>query len=159
MFLSLDILFEYWIEHVISGPLYVVFRFSTRIFYRGVPGLVTDCPCGIWRDDVMTPCHGNAFRITGLLYGDRWIPLTKDQLCGTLMFSLLLAKSFRTNNRIVGDMRRYGVHVMSLQWLLIEPNRYPGANEQIKWIESCHDTNRFFPHSKSDEIEWTAPKS
>ena len=46
MFLSLDILFEYWIEHIIFGLLYFMFRFSTRIFYRGVPGF--DCPCGVW---------------------------------------------------------------------------------------------------------------
>ena len=26
----------------------VMFRFSTRIFYRGVPGSVTDCSCGVW---------------------------------------------------------------------------------------------------------------
>ena len=38
MFLPLDILFEYWIEYVNFGLLYVMFRFCTRIFYRGVPG-------------------------------------------------------------------------------------------------------------------------
>ena len=58
MFLYLDILFEYWIEHVTFGPLYVMFGFSTRIFYMGVPGFATDCPCGDW-------CRG---LITCLLY-------------------------------------------------------------------------------------------
>ena len=24
------------------------FTFHTRIFYRGVPGFATDCPCGVW---------------------------------------------------------------------------------------------------------------
>ena len=27
---------------------YVMFTFTTRIFYRGVPGFATDCPCSIW---------------------------------------------------------------------------------------------------------------
>ena len=47
-FPPLDILLEYWIEHVTFGLLYVMFTFSTRIFYRGIPGFVTDCPCGVW---------------------------------------------------------------------------------------------------------------
>ena len=48
------ILLEYCIalehdsEHVSFGLLYVVFTFPTRIFYRGVPGFATDCPCGVW---------------------------------------------------------------------------------------------------------------
>ena len=25
-----------------------MFTFPTRIFYRGVPGFATDCPCGVW---------------------------------------------------------------------------------------------------------------
>ena len=48
MFPPLDMLFEYWIEHLTFGLLYVMFRFSIRIFYRGVPGFATDCPCGNW---------------------------------------------------------------------------------------------------------------
>ena len=48
MLLSLDILLEYWIEHVIFGLLYVMFTFPTRIFYRGVQGFATDCPYGTW---------------------------------------------------------------------------------------------------------------
>ena len=34
--------FEYWIEHVTFGLPYAMFRFSSRIFYRGVPGFTTD---------------------------------------------------------------------------------------------------------------------
>ena len=30
------------------GLLYVMFTFPTRLFYRGVPGFATDCPCGVW---------------------------------------------------------------------------------------------------------------
>ena len=47
MFLSLDLLPEYRIQHTI-GLLYVTSIYSTRIFYRGVSGFATDCPCGVW---------------------------------------------------------------------------------------------------------------
>ena len=48
MFPALDILLEYWIEHVTFGLLYVMFTFPARIFYRGVPSFAIDCPCGVW---------------------------------------------------------------------------------------------------------------
>ena len=57
LFLPLDILLEYWIEHVSFGLLYVMLTFPTRIFYRGVPGFATDCPCGVWCRGLTTrPC-------------------------------------------------------------------------------------------------------
>ena len=46
MFLSLDLLPEYRIQHTI-GLLYVTSIYSTKIFYRGVSGFATDCPCGV----------------------------------------------------------------------------------------------------------------
>ena len=36
------------IEHATFVLLYAMFIFPTRIFYRGVPGFVTDCRCGFW---------------------------------------------------------------------------------------------------------------
>ena len=48
MFLLLDILFEYRVEHAIFGLLYVMFKFSTRIFYMGIPGIANDCLCWCW---------------------------------------------------------------------------------------------------------------
>ena len=48
MFLPLDLLLEYCIVYVTIGPLNFNFVFSTRIFYRGVPGFATDCPCSTW---------------------------------------------------------------------------------------------------------------
>ena len=48
VFPPLDILLEYWIEHVSFGLLWVMFTFPTKIFYRGVPGFATNCPCGVW---------------------------------------------------------------------------------------------------------------
>ena len=48
MFLSLDLLWEYRIQHGANGPLYVTSSYSTWIFCRGVSGFTTGCPCGVW---------------------------------------------------------------------------------------------------------------
>ena len=48
MFLSLDLLSEYRIQHGAIGPLYVTSSYSTWIFCRGGSGFATDCPCGVW---------------------------------------------------------------------------------------------------------------
>ena len=48
MFLSLDLLSEYRIQHGTNGPLYFTSSYSTWIFCRGVSGFATDCPCGVW---------------------------------------------------------------------------------------------------------------
>ena len=48
MFLSLDLLWEYRIQHGANGPLYVISSYSTWIFCRGVSGFATDCPCSVW---------------------------------------------------------------------------------------------------------------
>ena len=48
MFLSLDLLWEYRIQHSANGRLYVTSSYSTWIFCRGVSGFVIDCPCGVW---------------------------------------------------------------------------------------------------------------
>ena len=48
MFLSLDLLWEYRIQHGATGPLYVTSSYSTWIFCRGVSGFATDCHCGVW---------------------------------------------------------------------------------------------------------------
>ena len=54
MFLSLDLLSEYRIQHGANGPLYVTSSYSTWIFCRGVSGFVTDCPCGVWSRGLTT---------------------------------------------------------------------------------------------------------
>ena len=67
-----DILLEYRIEHVTFGLLYVMFTFPTRIFYRGVPGFATDCPCSVWCLGLTTcllyvgPLFGNDSRFVSL---------------------------------------------------------------------------------------------
>ena len=48
MFLSLDFLWEYRIQHDANGPLYVISSYPNWIFCRGVSGFVTDCPWGVW---------------------------------------------------------------------------------------------------------------
>ena len=57
MFPSLDILFEYWIEHVTFGLLYVMLGFPTRIFYKGVLGFTKDCRCLVpWINQLPLVC-------------------------------------------------------------------------------------------------------
>ena len=64
MFLPLDILLEYWMEHVSFGLIYVMFTFPTRIFYKGVRGLAPDCPCGVWCRGLTTyVCWSTFFEI------------------------------------------------------------------------------------------------
>ena len=67
MFLSLDLLSEYRIQHDAIGPLYVTSSYSTWIFCRGVSGFATDCPCNGWCRGLSTcllhvgPPFGNRF--------------------------------------------------------------------------------------------------
>ena len=56
MVLSLDLLWEYRIQHGANGPLYVTSSYSTWIFCRGVSGFATDFPCGVWCRG-LTTCH------------------------------------------------------------------------------------------------------
>ena len=48
MFLSLELHWEYRIQHGANGPLYVTSNYSTWIFCRGGSGFATDCPCYVW---------------------------------------------------------------------------------------------------------------
>ena len=90
---------------------------------------------------MMTSWHGNAFLITGPLWGKssshRWIhlldsthrcswwtPLTKAQRFGTLMLPLLLAqRSCSAHGRVASDCRRYPTQVsvmpVIMGWVLV----------------------------------------
>ena len=75
MFLSLDLLLEYRIQHGAIGPLYVTSSYSTWIFCRGVSDFATDCPCTVWCRG-LTPCllhvgppFGNRFLNTSWAVG------------------------------------------------------------------------------------------
>ena len=75
MFLSLDLLSEYRIQHGVIGPLYVTSSYSTWIFCRGVSGFATDCPCDVWCRGLTTcllhvgPPFGNRFLNTNWAVG------------------------------------------------------------------------------------------
>ena len=75
MFLSLDLLSEYRIQHGASGPLYVTSSYSTWIFCRGVSDFATDCPCDVWCRGLNTcllnlgPPFGNRFLNTSWAVG------------------------------------------------------------------------------------------
>ena len=68
MFLSLDLLSEYRIQHGAIGPLYVTSSYSTWIICKGVSGFATDCPCDVW-------CRGltTCFLHVGLPFGNRFL--------------------------------------------------------------------------------------
>ena len=76
MFLFLDLLSEYRIQHGAIGPLYVTSSYSTWIFYRGVSGFfATGCPCDVWCRGLTTcllhvgPPFGNRFLNTSWAVG------------------------------------------------------------------------------------------
>ena len=65
-----------------------------------------------WHEIMVTSSNGNNFRVTGPLWGEstgyRWIPLTKGQWRGALMFSLICDwTNGWANNRGAGDLRRH----------------------------------------------------
>ena len=68
MFLSLDLLSEYRIQHGAIGPLNVTSSYSIWIFCRGVSGFATDCPCDVW-------CRGltTCLLHLGLPFGNRFL--------------------------------------------------------------------------------------
>ena len=71
MFLSLDLLSEYRIQHGAIGPLFVTSSYSTWIFCRGVSGFATDCPCDVW-------CRGltNCLLHVGPPFGNRFLNIS-----------------------------------------------------------------------------------
>ena len=75
MFLSLDLLSEYGIQHGAIGPLYVTSSYSTWILCRRVSGFATNCPCDVWCCGLTTcllhvgPLFGNRFLNTSWAVG------------------------------------------------------------------------------------------
>ena len=101
MFLSLDLLSEYRIQHGAIGPLYVTSCNSSWIFCRGVSGFTTDCPCDVWCRRLTTyllhvgPPFGNRFVNTswavGLTY---WIVYLHFFLCFDICNYICLDTSY-----------------------------------------------------------------
>ena len=75
MFLSLDLLSEYRIQHCAIGPFYVTSRYSSWIFCWGVSGFATNCPCDVWCRGLTTcllhagPPFGNRYLNTSWAVG------------------------------------------------------------------------------------------
>ena len=75
MFLSLDLLSEYRIQHGAIGPLYVTSSYSTWIFCMEVLGFATHCPCDVCCRGLTTcllhvgPNFGNRFLNTSWVVG------------------------------------------------------------------------------------------
>ena len=90
----------------IDGKVGVI---KTLAFDQCIDGLVPLC-CYM-----MTSLNGNIVRVTGPLWWEftscRWIPLTKGQWRGALIFSLICAWTNEwVNNRDAGDLRRHRAH-------------------------------------------------
>ena len=110
MFLSLDLLSEYRIQHGAIGPLYVTSSYSTWIFCKGVSGFATDCPCDVWCRGLTTcllhvgPPFGNRFLNTSwavgltywIVYFHFFIPPSSTKLKGGYTgFTLSVCPSVR----------------------------------------------------------------
>ena len=72
IFLPLDLRSEYRIRHGPIGPFYVTSRYSSRIFYRGVSGFATDCPCGVWCRGLTTCLLYVGPLFENLLWNNSW---------------------------------------------------------------------------------------
>ena len=75
--------------------------------------------CNVTETMVTSSCHEYNFRFTTPLSrhstGQRWIPFTKGQLCGALVFRLMLAwTSWWTNSSCADDLWRHNAHMTSL---------------------------------------------
>ena len=113
---------------------------------------------------MMRSCHGNPFRSKGPLRGNPWVigVTTKDQQCGVVVFSLLLAWTRCWKNiRHAGDLRRhYTAVIMSAMASLITDVSIVQAQikENIKaprhwplWGEFTGD--RWIPCTKASNAE------
>ena len=101
MFLSLDLLSEYRIQHGAIGPLYVTSSYSAWIFCRGVSGFATDCPCGVWCRGLTTcllhvgPPFGNRF------LNNSW---TLQSLTSQDVFVLEFLSEYRIQHGAIGPL-------------------------------------------------------
>ena len=98
MFLSLDLLSEYRIQHGAIGPLYVTSSYSIWIFCRGVSGFATDCPCYVWCRGLTTcllhvgPPFGNRFckHQLGCRFDIQYIPRNMYTVFALLCFVVVI---------------------------------------------------------------------
>ena len=82
--------------------LYVMFWFSTSIFYRRVPGFATDCPCGVWCRGLTTcllyvgPRFGKK-----IVWNDSGFAILTSQKINFSVFLLFVACIIMPHNMIV----------------------------------------------------------
>ena len=85
------------------GLLYGMFTFPTRIFYRGVPGFATDCPCGVW-------CRGLSNRSENLRFYTwvNWgLSTNRDEIRRDAVYFILYCTWFLTNPRRFDSVNHY----------------------------------------------------
>ena len=154
MFLSLDLLSEYRIQHGAIGPLYVTFSNSTRIFCRGVSGFATDCHCDVWCSGLTTcllhvgPPFGNRFLNTswavgltdwiGYLHFFSYFGICNDICLHTsyhflaLSFLLNILYVFKYCCTNIFHRRSLSSDLLS-NWLVTWPRQYGFPYQLIKW--------------------------
>ena len=106
MFPPLDIPFQYCIEHFTLGGLYLMFRFSIWIFYRGVPGFATDCLCGVWCRELTTcplyigPIFVNlVWNVRGFVSLALWTTFTHTLMSHSMIILYFCLFCFLVSNR------------------------------------------------------------
>ena len=131
---------------------------DTILKHDGIDGLVQDCSnSSALAMELLQSCskpssiswYGNTFSFTCPLWGEstshRWIALTKDQYCRSLMFALLLSwASYWTNSRVDTDFRYTHVHVMSLQWDTVKCENWFIPNVLKKEDTKCSASSCLF---------------
>ena len=109
------------------------------LFHRsGAIGLYTLYVCDN-KYSMMTSSNGNIFRVTGLLCGEftghQWIPLTKGQWRGALIFSLICAWiNAWVNNREAGNLRRHRAHY---DVIVMDEVRFVSKQASLKYHPVC----------------------
>ena len=99
----LHITFEYWIGHVTFVPLYVMFRFSTRIFYRGVQVYA-------WCSHFLVFCWSSvSFNVTPLRHTLQWRHNDRDGVSNHQPHDRLPKRSFRRKSKKTSKFRVTGL--------------------------------------------------
>ena len=111
MFLLLDIPFEYWIERVTFGLLCVMFRFSIKTFYGGVPGFASDCPCGVCRRRLITFLLYVGPLFKNHIWNDMGLVNLTQRRTTFSLFWLRFTYIFMPHNMIILYLRQLYVHV------------------------------------------------
>ena len=100
-FTPVDIPFEYWFENVTFRIICVMFRFSTRMSYRGVPDFVTGCLCDflvLWNNHLLPVCWSTFWK--SIWNDNGFVSLTQWRLTCSL-FLLHFTYNLMLHNMII----------------------------------------------------------